>query len=130
MVQRRTVDTEAAVMTNDGIERELQALWRRLTPPPKTDPAYKQLTAKMWWKFQHLEHVPPEEREDVVIAFAAARWRFDNQQPAVPAGKVIAAEVVAAAHVALRYASDPAALAQSLGIAVMEEADDGKKTVH
>ena len=117
-------------MTNDGIERELQTLWKRLTPPPKTDPAYKQVTEKMWWKFQHLEHVPPEEREDVVIAFAAARWRFDNQQPAVPAGKVIAAEIVAAAHVALRYASDPAALAQSLGIAVMEEADDGTKTVH
>ena len=68
-------------MTNDGIERELQALWRRLTPPPKTDPAYKQVTAKMWWKLQHLEHVPPEEREDVVIAFAAARWPARSLQP-------------------------------------------------
>ena len=79
-------------MTDDELDRELQTLWKRLTPPPKTDPAYKQVTAEMWWKFQHLENVPPEERLDVVIAFAASRWRFDNQQPAVPAGNVMAAE--------------------------------------
>ena len=65
-----------------------------------------------------------------MIAFAASRWRFDNQQPAVPAGNVMAAEILAAMHVALRYASDPDALAQSLGITVMEEDDDGEKTVH
>ena len=125
------VDTgRAAAMTDDELDRELQTLWKRLTPPPKTDPAYKQVTAEMWWKFQHLENVPPEERLDVVIAFAASRWRFDNQQPAVPAGNVMAAEIVAAMHVALRYASDPDALAQSLGITVMEEDDDGEKTVH
>ena len=117
-------------MTNDEIERELQTLWKRLTPPPETDPTYKQVTAEMWWKFQHLENVPPEERLDVVIAFAASRWHHDNQQPAVPAGNVIAAEIVAAMHVALRYASDPDALAQSLSITVMEEDDDGEKTVH
>ena len=117
-------------VTNDEIERELQTLWKRLTPPPETDPTYKQVTAEMWWKFQHLENVPPEERLDVVIAFAASRWHYDNQQPAVPAGNVIAAEIVAAMHVALRYASDPDALAQSLSITVMEEDDDGEKTVH
>ena len=117
-------------MTDDELDRELQTLWKRLTPPPKTDAAYKQVTAEMWWKFQHLENIPPEERLDVVIAFAASLWRFDNQQPAVPAGNVMAAEILAAMHVALRYASDPDALAQSLGITVMEEDDDGEKTVH
>ena len=52
-------------MTDDELDRELQTLWKRLTPPPKTDIAYKQVTAEMWWKFQHLENVPPEERLDV-----------------------------------------------------------------
>ena len=47
-------------MTDDELEHELQTLWKRLTPPPKTDPAYKQVTAEMWWKFQHLENVPPD----------------------------------------------------------------------
>ena len=47
-------------MTDDELDRELQTLWKRLTPPPKTDPAYKQVTAEMWWKFQHLENVPPD----------------------------------------------------------------------
>ena len=50
-----------------------------------TAPTPAIVAVKNWRNASRLEAL------DVVIAFAASRWRFDNQQPAVPAGNVMAA---------------------------------------